>query len=496
MPDQTIKSMTNKIRYFAFVSLLLMPFTATSQDEDAESDEMAGPFEQTVPVADEVASPPPQPGVVTEEQLLEEFARYRRLLQAGTLDEADIAAKRLVEMAIRVYGPQSRETASALNNLGIVQHGNGQFDAAIQNFTSSVEILENVEDRLNGALVNPLKGLGAAQLDNGRPDQALDSFNRAAHITHVNEGPHNLAQVEILESIAETFIRMGEVKDARSILDRIHIINVKQFEKNPLGLLPSLMNRASWQHRAGYFAEERSTYRRAIRIVETSAGSNDPMLIEPLQRLGESYYYVDLSAAAPQQQGVGVVASGEMYFKRATRIAEKNENTDWRDLVDAKVGLADYYTFTASQNRARKIYRQVWALLSEGDEKLALREELFADPVAIRADTMPVYAGGISSSGTSRGDLIAGKVIVDYKVTSRGTVKDLQTEVDPIEFTDIQRMVHREIRRRLFRPRLADGEAVDASGLVYEHNFSYIQADLDKLRAAKAAASKQESDRD
>jgi hypothetical protein len=126
-----------------------------------------------------------------------------------------------------------------------------------------------------------------------------------------------------------------------------------------------------------------------------------------------------------------------------------------------------------------------------------LREELFADPVAIRADTMPVYAGGISSSGTSRNDLIAGKVVVDYNVTSRGTVKDLRTEVDPIEFTDIQRMVHREIRRRLFRPRLADGEAVDASGLVYEHNFSYIQADLDKLRAAKAAAaSKQKSDRD
>ena len=75
-------------------------------------------------------------------------------------------------MAIKVYGPQSRETANALNNLGIVQHSNGQYDAAIQNFTSSVEIIELVSDRLNDALVNPLKGLGAAQLGNGRPDQA------------------------------------------------------------------------------------------------------------------------------------------------------------------------------------------------------------------------------------------------------------------------------------------------------------------------------------
>ena len=71
------------------------------------------------------------------------------LINEGALDEADIAAKRIVEMAIQVYGPQSRETASALNNLGIVQHSNGQYDAAIQNFASSVEILESVEDKLN-----------------------------------------------------------------------------------------------------------------------------------------------------------------------------------------------------------------------------------------------------------------------------------------------------------------------------------------------------------
>jgi len=474
---------------------MLVPLVATSQDEDSRVDEIVGPLEQTVPVADEVVPPAPQPGVVTEDQLLEEFARYRRLLQSGTLDEADVAAKRIVEMAIRVYGPQSRETASALNNLGIVQHGNSQYDLAIQNFTSSVEILEIVEDRLNGALVNPLKGLGAAQLGSGRPDLAQDTFNRAAHITHVNDGPHNLGQVEILESLAETFIRMGETKEARSILDRIHIINVKHFERNPMGLLPSLMNRASWQHRAGYYSEERTSYRRAIRIVESSAGSKDPMLVEPLRRLGESFYYLDVNMATPNQQGF--LSTGEMYLKRASRIAEKSEDFGWRDLAETKVALADYYTFTESQSRSRKIYRAVWESLSEGDDKLALRNELFADPVAIRMDSLPVYAGGISSSGSSRSDLIAGRIIVRYNVSSRGRVRELRTEAIPAEFTDMQRMVHREIRRRIFRPRIADGEAVDANELIHEHAFSYVQSDLDALRAAQApSASEQETDSD
>lgn len=473
--------------YSALVLLLLMPLATIATQETADSDVASDPLEQTVPVADEQVLTEPAAGTGTEEQLMEEFARYRRLLMDGTLDEADIAAKRIVEMAIRLYGPQSRETASALNNLGIVQHGNGQFDAAIQNFTSSIEIIEVVEDRLNDALVNPLKGLGAAQLGNGRPDQANKTFNRAAHITHVNEGPHNLDQVEILESIAETHIRMGDTKRARDMLDRIHVINVKHFEKDPLGLLPSLMNRAAWQHRAGYFAEERSSYRRAIRIVETSSGKNDPMLIEPLRRLGESFYYVDMSVSATQQYGM--ISSGEMYFKRAARIAEKSKDVGWRDLTMTQIALADYFTYTESHSRARRIYREIWQSLDEDEERIALRDELFRDPVPIREDSLPVFAGGIAGDRSSRNDLVAGRIIVDYTVSTRGRVRELRTESIPPEFTDMQRMVHREVRRRVYRPRVVDGDTVEAENARFEHAFSYLQSDLDTLREAQPSPS-------
>src|SRR5210317_1462434 len=182
-------------------------------------------------------------------------------------------------MSIEIFGPQSAETAKALNNLAIVQHNNKQFEAAIQNFTSAIEIIEVIEDRLNAGLVNPLKGLGAAQLSNGRPDLATNSFIRARHITHVNEGPHNIEQVEILESLAEANVQLGDIEAARDVLDRIHALNVRHFEDNSLGLLPSLIRRADWQHRAGYFNDERATYRRAVRIIEESAGKKDARLL-------------------------------------------------------------------------------------------------------------------------------------------------------------------------------------------------------------------------
>ena len=492
----TENSMTKNTTYTAFALLLLSPLFAAAQDEEPGNDDVViDPLEQTVPVADEEVlpqpTPEPQPEEVSEERLLAEFARYRVLLQQGTLDEADIAAKRIVEMAIKVYGPQSRETANALNNLGIVQHSNGQYDAAIQNFTSSVEIIELVADRLNDALVNPLKGLGAAQLGNGRPDQARKTFDRAAHITQVNEGPHNLGQIEILESIAETYIRMDDTKSARNILDRIHIINVKHFEKDPLGLLPSLMSRADWQHRAGYYSEERTTYRRAIRIIETTSGKEDSLLVEPLRRLGESFYFVDVSMAAQQQ---GLVSAGELYFKRAARIAEKSEDMDWRERSKAQRVLADYYVFVDSQNRSRKIYKRVWDQLSEDEEKIAQRSEWFNDPVAIRAERLPTFAGNAAPGNPERDDIASGKIVVDYTVSARGRVRDLRTEAFPEEFTDMQRVVHREIRQRVYRPQVVDGVPVESADMHFEHDFSYTRADLEALRAAKVKVEEENGD--
>ena len=46
----------------------------------------------------------------------------------------------------------------------------------------------------------------------------------------------------------------------------------------------------------------------------------------------------------------------------------------------------------------------------------------------------------------------------------------------------MQRMVHREIRRRVFRPQMSDAKARESDNLVFEHKFFYRQADLDELK--------------
>ncbi|MDH3576513.1 MAG: tetratricopeptide repeat protein [Gammaproteobacteria bacterium] len=484
--------MINFNKTVALFIAISLPFA--SQAEPADIEDEGSPLDQVVPVADEPSgateSATPVDDVRTlDERLAAEFERYRRLLAEDALDEADVSAKRIVQMVMKIHGPESLEASKALNNLALVQHKNGQYGAAIQNFEAAVEIIETVEDRLNEKLVNPLKGLGAAQLGSGRPDLAQQTFNRATHITHVNEGPHNIEQVEILESLAQSAMLLGDAEGARNFLNRIHVLNVRHFEGNDLALVPSLLRRASWQHAARYFMDERATYRRAIRIIESKLGKDDPQLILPLSKLAESYYFVDLTQSNPQQPAP--VSSGEIYFKRAERIAENTPGISWRVLAETKLALADYYIYADSQSRARRIYTEAWNLLSTDQERLAVRAELLEQPVVLMREPLPQYVGEKPPDGTSTDGLLTGTIRADYTVSARGRVRNIRTEAIPPQFTDMQQIVHREIRQQVFRPRMSDEGLLESDNLVFEHSFFYRQADLDKLTREAPQANQQ-----
>jgi tetratricopeptide (TPR) repeat protein len=467
---------------------------ANDQEEQADPYAELGLIDESEPIADDsmavddLAETAPEedaaPREITEQDMLLEHARFVTYIDERNYDQADISAKRVIEMAIRLHGPQSHETAKALNNLGVVQNNTEQYDAAVQNFTSAIEILEVLEDRLNSQLVNPLKGLGAAQLGLGRPDLARQTYNRATHITHVNEGPHNVEQVEILEFLAEASVRMGDVETARDVLDRIHILNVRHFADDALGLLPSLMRRASWQHRAGYYNDERATYRRAIRIIEDSVGKNDPRLVDPLIKLGESFYYFE-PLSADSQRFVGA-STGEIYLKRATRIAERTEDFPWLELATTKLALADYYIFSNEYSRAKKVYEEVWNELSTDDARIEMRDELLGDPRPVWELSLPPATDRAVGKPVGNSDIQTGVVSVYYMVTERGRARVARMTTEPDEFTSMQSMAEREVKRRTYRPMISEGATVDSGPLVFRHEFMYSKRELDDIREANA----------
>ena len=482
------------LRFVAFAIVLAGSTALASEEQVPEADEgTGGLLDQTVPVAaeddaaDAVATlgPPRRRDPDLREGLLDEFDNYKRLMSEGIYDEADIVAKRVVTLSIELSGPRSSETAKALTNLGIVQHRNKQFDAAQQNFEAAIDIIEENEDRLNRRLVNPLKGLGAAQLEGGRPDLAKQTFTRAIHITHVNEGPHNMEQIDILESLAETNVRLGSIEDARDMHDKIYLLHRRRYEDDQLALIPSLMRRAEWQHRAGYITDEQATYRRAIRIIETSASKEDVRLIEPLTKLGESYFFQDLHG---EQAAYHNPTAGEIYFKRALRIAESSPKSDWVTASNSKLALADFYLMSGNLSRSRRLYKEIWESLSGEDTKLLFRDEIFGRAVPLNGRPIPEFASeaGPDALGTPSEEFMQGSVTVSFSVTDRGRVSELEpVEIIPAEFTDMEKLVQREVRSRLYRPRFEDAEPVTTDE-VFTHLFYYKQSDLEDRREAAA----------
>ena len=486
------------------LALLLCGATAAQSQEDLADTSAADPQAklpsdfvpegQIVPVAEEGIDDEAEgdvidgdayviPEATPEDTLASEFDLFKELMKDKVFDEADTVAKRVVELAIELHGPQSNEFAKALTNLAIVQFQTEQYDAAQQNFESAIEIIEDNEDRLNAQLVNPLKGLGAAQLESGRPDLATKTFRRAVHVTHVNEGPHNLDQLELLESLAETHLRMGDMDAAKDAQDTIYSINIRAHELDTPALVPSLMRRAEWQHRAGFIFDERATFRRAIRIIEEYYGKNSLELIEPLIMLGRSYFYVDSSGTVSYLDAS--MTSGEIYFRRAARIATEHPDTNWEIIAQATLALGDYYMYRNPQ-RGRQVYREAWTLLSKSEEGIAVRREQLEQVHPLKQNKLPLYVSADDESGEAEGEdpMLQGSISISYAVSDQGRATDLRLiEAQPPEFERMISHVQREVRRRVYRPRLQDGEVVDTPDLVLVHKFFFRQSDLDAAKA-------------
>ena len=483
--------MITKTRALTYALLWLVATNLNAQEE--EDFVLPG---QIVPVAeegidtgadfvDDYAIPEP-----TDDDLLtREFGLYVQLMQDRVFDEADSTAKRVVELAMRLKGPQSDESAKALTNLAIVQHQTEQYDAAAQNFQSAIEIIEEIEDRLHAQLVNPLRGLGASQLESGRADLAISTFQRAVHVTHVNEGPHNFDQVDLLESLAETNLRIGDFDAAKAAQDIIYALNIREYDLDTLELIPALMRRALWQHRAGFIYDERTTYRRIVRIIESNSSKSDLRLVKPLIMLGKSYFFVDSSGS--DTIGDTRLSSGEIYFRRAVRIAAESPEPDWQIIAQATLALADFYMYENNPQRALQVYGTTWNLLSEDETRLDVRREQLESIVPIIEQRMPRYVDSSDAEEDAEVDdtLLQGKVAVTYKVSVRGRVSELKMiTAEPPEFTTMQRYVQREMRRRVFRPLFKNGDPVESADQVLVHNFFYRQADLDAIKTAAIAA--------
>jgi tetratricopeptide (TPR) repeat protein len=418
------------------------------------------------------------------EELKRLFDLYSEALRNRDYLEADTLAKRVVELSIRINGLDSHDSAKAVTNLGIAQHHNGDYEAALQNFQSSIAIIERIDDNLSPALINPLRGLAATQAAVGRPDLAGLSFRRAVHVSHVNDGPHNKDQIEVLESMAELQISLGNYEDAIDIQQHIYSIQSRNVDPKSMDMIPALKKRARWQHRLQQYHSERVTWRRVIDIIEDFEGKDSLSLIAPLTELGKSYLFI--SPAEFDYQPEVSASSGESYMRRADSIAEENPAATWEIREGTLLSLGDYYILSGRPNRAEKTYQEAWEVLSEGDvsERIKARDDHLGKVRMLQRVYPPRYYNTeqAASGAPPPGTFETGTMSFSFTVATTGRVTNLRhLETQPRELEEFSQVVGRSLRRLIYRPRLEGLEMVPTPNVIYTHEFFYRPGDLPEL---------------
>jgi tetratricopeptide (TPR) repeat protein len=422
---------------------------------------------------------PPSQREIDKAEISRLFELYKESLASQNFLEADTLAKQIIELSIKLYGINSSESAKALTNLAIAQHNNKEYEAAERNYLASIDIIEQTSDRLNSALINPLKGLGATQLAIGRPDMARTTLQRAIHVSHVNDGPHNLDQVDVLESIAEIYLAVGEHKEAVDVQERVFTIQARNLDPTSLEIIPALQKQAHWQHRLQLYDRERLSWRKIISVIERHHGKQDLRLIPPLTSLGRSYLYI--TPVEYDMQPEVSVSSGESYLRRAKRISEDNPESTWEIQEQTMLSLADYYVLSGRPNRASRVYTALWGMLSEDESRFGNRRDHLEKLNLLQNIYPPKYYRGeqIDEQFPDQDEYETGTVSFGFIVNSAGRASNIQhIETRPPEFIDMQERVHRNLRHIVYRPRLSEGKLVATPDVVYTHEFYYKPEDI------------------
>lgn len=405
--------------------------------------------------------------------------QYDEALANGQYGEAEAAAKQMIDLMLDAGGHAQKNMADALARLAFAQRHRERYDAALQNYRAAIALLEHSESRLSESLIEPMRGVGDTYMASGRADLAASAYEEALHLRHVNDGPHTLKQVELLNDIATAKEQAGDSDAALDALDRIFGLYARTFAIDSEEVLPVLDRKASLLTGLERHQEARAVYREIIGIMQARRGEYDLSLLQPYSAMARTYFY-DLDDVYFRSEPT--TETGETFLERALEVAEKNPEATWLMREQALIELGDYYTVRDIQDKARIHYGRAWELLSSGRDRLDRRRRDLGRSVALFRTALDPHADFGYGNDVDRGpeDYLDGYVLVSFTVNARGRVIDVRVaDADPVGFTAMEERVTHAVRDFIFRPRYDDGRPVYAHGQLFRHDYRYVESDLE-----------------
>lgn len=282
--------------------------------------------------------------------------------------EEGLAWASVARMLVRRLG-QTEELRGAdlLNAVGGVQHGRGDYGAAMQMYEGALAIREAVLGPEHPLVASSLNNLAVAKKALGDVEHALALHERVITIRENVLGRDHPDVANSLGNLAVLLRSRGDEERALALHERALAIRETALGAEHPTVATSLNSIALIRADRGDHDGARALHERSLAIVENAFGAEHPRVADPLNNLAE---------LAREE---GDFETAEALYRRAVATIEKVFGPDHIDLAPALHNLAIVHHARGDDDQARALYQRVVTLFENalGPEHPKLAYPLF-----------------------------------------------------------------------------------------------------------------------
>jgi CHAT domain-containing protein/Tfp pilus assembly protein PilF len=224
---------------------------------------------------------------------------------------AELAFKRSLAIKEKALGPEHPSTAAGLNDLALLYNAQGRYAEAEPLFKRTLAINENFLGPEHTATAMGLNSLAALYLRQHRFGEAEALYRRTLAIFQKALGETHFVTAISITSLARIYVAQGRYPEAEALYKRSLAINEKVFGPEHPATGSNFNDLAVLYVNQGRYAEAEPLFKRSLAIHEKAFGPDHPNIATGLNNIATIYH------------NQGRYAQAEPLYKRSLAINEK-----------------------------------------------------------------------------------------------------------------------------------------------------------------------------
>ncbi len=471
----------------------------------------------------------------TKDEMIVLFQRAMKHQDAAEYSEAERLYKEVLAEAPRLWGEDSTNYATVLNNLGNLYVDTKRYEKAEPLFLRSLQIREAKLGKDHTLVADSLNNLGNLYQYTRRYEKAESLFLRSLQIEEARLGKDHPDVAESLYNLANLYKEMGRYAKAEPFYLRSLQIDEAKLGKDHLHVARSLNNLANLYENMGRYEKAEPLIQRSLQITVAKLGKDHTLVADSLNNLGNLYLDTgryekaeplyrrsleireaklgedhvlaasSLNNLANLYHAMGRDEKAEPLYLRSLNIREAKLGKDHPDVADSLNGLANLYETTGRYEKAEPLYQRSLQIYETSLGREHLRVALSLNNLALlycftgryeKAEPLVVRSFGIKEArlGKDHPDVAQSlSLLAQLQAIRRGEVEAAQ------RYDASRRIMRRHIARVLplltekeqlnfFRRTDASLHAALSLGYCYSRNAHLAQRSASWLLNAKGLA--------